>query len=121
MARVKKEKLTPKAKKIPKAREPSEADITKAIRDLLKACNIWSWKHWGGPMSLKGVPDIIGMIGPEGKSFYIEIKKKSGVVSREQQEFINSVNRHGGIAFVARSVDDVIEGLGLEDRFLGLK
>jgi hypothetical protein len=115
---IAKKSLTPKVKK---PKEPTEADITKAIRDVLKACNIWVWKHWGGPMSLKGVPDLIGMIGPEGRAFYIEIKKKSGVVSREQQEFINSVTRHGGIAFVARSVDDVIAGLGLGDRFLDLK
>lgn len=120
MARVKKEKsLTPKVKKIPKAREPSEADITKAIRDVLKACNIWHFKHWSGPLSLKGISDIIGMIN--GRFFAIEIKTRKGAFQAGQEEFLRSVNRAGGIGIVARSVDDVIEALDLGDRFLDLK
>ena len=67
-------------------------------------------------MSTPGVPDIIGCF--KGRLIGIEIKSEKGVVSEYQKEFIENINRAGGLAFVARSVDDVIEGLGLQDRFL---
>lgn len=67
-------------------------------------------------MSTPGVPDIIGCF--KGRLIGIEIKSEKGVVSEYQKEFIENINRAGGLAFVARSLDDVIEGLGLQDRFL---
>lgn len=48
----------------------------------------------------------------------IELKAPKGIVSPAQQQFIDSINEAGGLAFVARSLDDVIEGLELQDRFL---
>jgi penicillin-binding protein-related factor A (putative recombinase) len=67
-------------------------------------------------MSTPGVPDIIGCF--KGRMIGIEIKSEKGVVSEYQKEFIENINRAGGLAFVARSLEDVIEGLGLQDRFL---
>jgi penicillin-binding protein-related factor A (putative recombinase) len=67
-------------------------------------------------MSTPGVPDIIGCF--KGRLIGIEIKSEKGVVSESQKEFIENINRAGGLAFVARSLEDVIEGLGLQDRFL---
>ena len=94
----------------------AEALLTKSIRQLLNSVGIFAWKEWGGPMSTPGVPDIIGCF--KGRLIGIEIKSEKGVVSEYQKEFIENINRAGGLAFVARSVDDVIEGLGLQDRFL---
>ena len=94
----------------------AEALLTKSIRQLLNSVGIFSWKEWGGPMSTPGVPDIIGCF--KGRLIGIEIKSEKGVVSEYQKEFIENINRAGGLAFVARSIDDVIEGLGLQDRFL---
>jgi hypothetical protein len=48
----------------------------------------------------------------------IEIKSQKGTVSEYQKAFIDRINQAGGLAFVARSLDDVIDGLGLQDRFL---
>ena len=67
-------------------------------------------------MSTPGVPDLICCF--KGRLVGIEIKAEKGIVSEYQKEFIDNINRAGGLAFVARSVDDVIEGLGLQDRFL---
>ena len=67
-------------------------------------------------MSTPGVPDIIGCF--KGRLIGIEIKSEKGVVSEYQKEFIENINRAGGLAFVARSLEDVIEGLGIQDRFL---
>ncbi|MFA5346548.1 MAG: VRR-NUC domain-containing protein [Methanoregula sp.] len=113
MARAKK---PPKPKKM---RDPSHADLIKAIRDLLKACNIWHFKHWSGPFSVKGISDILGIF--RGQFLAIEVKTKTDGFQDGQEEFIWSVNRAGGLAFVARSVEDVIEKLELGDRFLDLK
>ena len=93
-----------------------EALLTKSIRQLLNSVGIFAWKEWGGPMSTPGVPDIIGCF--KGRMIGIEIKSEKGVVSEYQKEFIENINRAGGLAFVARSLEDVIEGLGLQDRFL---
>jgi hypothetical protein len=95
----------------------TEADLTKGIRKLLKVCGIWHYKAWQGMGSAPGVSDIIGCL-PTGRFFAIEIKTPRGVVSDHQRRFIDNVQAQGGIGFVARSVDDVIDGLGIRERFL---
>ena len=103
----------PKPFKIP---DQSEAEITKSIRYLLKSQGIWHFKNFGGPMSVKGLPDLIGCFG--GRFLAIEVKRKSGKVSPEQEVMIDRINRAGGLAFVARDLETVIEQLGIKDRFL---
>lgn len=93
-----------------------EAVLTKAIRQLLKSVGIFHYKAWGGPMSVPGIPDIIGCF--KGRFIGIEVKAQNGKVSDYQRDFIDAINQAGGLAFVARSVDDVIEQLELQDRFL---
>lgn len=55
----------------------------------------------------RGIPDIWGVL-KGGRFFGIEVKTEKGKLSFEQGEFINNVRAQGGIAFVARSVEDVI-------------
>ena len=62
-------------------------------------------------IGFKGLSDIIGMW--KGKFFAIEVKDWKGEVSAEQQHFIEIVKRLGGIAFVARSLEDVYAHLEL--------
>jgi hypothetical protein len=38
--------------------------------------------------------------------------------SEENQRILKEIENNGGIAFVVRSIDDVIAALGVEDRFL---
>ena len=108
----------------------SEKEITKAIRGVLRGLGIFHWKNFGGPMCQPGVPDILGikkvkvsdLVG-DGIEYVgiftgIEIKAQNGRVSDLQKKFIDSINREGGIAFVVRSVDELIDNLGIRDRFL---
>ena len=60
---------------------------------------------------MRGTSDILGVFKKTGKLLAIEIKTKSGKVSPEQEFFLSEVNRNGGIGFVARSVEEVIEKL----------
>ncbi len=96
----------------------TERDVTAAIRTILRTCGIWHFKHWGGPMGEKGIADIIGC--HKGRMIAIEIKKPGGKPTSEQLQFLENVKAAGGIGFVASSVNDVIEGLNLKDRFLNL-
>ncbi len=86
-----------------------EADITKQIRDVLNLKGIWHFKHWSGMGSAPGVSDILG-----GKMMAIEVKVPGRVPSLDQLQFIDNVNTAGGIGFVAYSVEDVIEKLGIK-------
>lgn len=94
----------------------SEHALTLGIRQLLKYHRVWHFKHWGGPMGEKGVADIIGC--HNGRMFAIEIKTQAGRLTPYQQRFLDRVNAAGGVAFVARSIEDVVEGLGLKARML---
>lgn len=92
---------------------PTEADITKAIRQLLNTLGIWHWKQWQGPMSQpKGVSDLLGCY--KGRMVAIEIKRPGRKPTPHQERFLAQVRNEGGIAFWADSLDTVIEQLGLE-------
>jgi hypothetical protein len=106
-------------------KQSTETEITSSIRGALKMLNVFCWKQWQGPMSQpKGVSDIIGILpkgiaGSDGGRFLaIEVKRPGGKVSPHQEQFIERVNRIGGLGFVAYSVEDVINRLGVRDRFL---
>lgn len=103
-----------------------EADIENLILDYLNKRGIFAFKiktmgtydainktyRKLGKFSLKGTSDILGLL-PGGRFLAIEVKTAKGVVSKEQKAFLNKVNKKGGLGFVARSVEDVKEGLNV--------
>ena len=93
-----------------------EAILTRSVKQLLKAAGIFHWKQYQTLGSHPGVSDILGCY--RGRMIAIELKAPRGTVTPDQERFIQNVNDAGGIAFVAKSLDEVIEGLGLQDRFL---
>lgn len=101
----------------------SEKEIENQILDWLKIHHIFAWKNQSvgvfdptkkvfrmnrSPHHLKGVSDILGFL-PNGKFLAIEVKTQTGRVTPEQQSFIDQVNALGNVAFVARSLDDVLK------------
>lgn len=95
----------------------NETMITQSIRNLLKTFGIFHYKNHGGLGSAPGLPDITGVL-KDGRGFWIEVKTAKGRLSDHQERFIKNIHDAGGIAFVARSVDDVIDNLGLSERLL---
>jgi hypothetical protein len=95
----------------------TEAELTKQIRDWLDANHIWFYKHWQGSRrgrsGRKGVSDIIGCYN--GRFLAIEVKAGSNL-SAEQAIFLGELIQAGGIAIVARSLEDVIEGLRVQGK-----
>ena len=94
--------------------KPKESEITREIRAYLRLRGIWHWKQHQGLGSYPGVSDILGC--HRGRLLAIEVKAPEGRLSEKQQAFLDRVKAEGGIAFVARSVDDVIEHLDAGSR-----
>jgi penicillin-binding protein-related factor A (putative recombinase) len=57
-----------------------------------------------------GMSDIMGIL-KDGRTLAIEVKSATGTVKAHQHEFLNSIATAGGIAFVARSVEEVLTKL----------
>jgi hypothetical protein len=53
------------------------------------------------------VSDIIGCRLKTGRFLAIEVKRPGGKPTPEQQQFIDTINHAGGLAFVARSIEEV--------------
>ena len=59
---------------------------------------------------MPGISDRIGQL-KDGRFLAVEVKAPGEIPSQEQQDFIDLVNRNGGVAFVARAAEDVIKTL----------
>lgn len=62
----------------------------------------------------KGSADLIG-IAPNGKFLALEIKRKGGHVSREQEKFLAMVNKMGGIGAVVddeKKIKNILDAAG---------
>ena len=55
-----------------------------------------------------GSSDIIG-ITPEGRFLAVEVKTKTGRPTQQQLTFIDAVRKNGGVAGIARSVQDALD------------
>ncbi len=95
----------------------SESDIQKSILSHLEGNPIvaYHWRHNVGSVKRSGrylrfgVPgqsDILGIL-KGGRFFAIEVKRPKKNREPNQIEFQKTVNEFGGLAFVARSVEDV--------------
>jgi hypothetical protein len=96
-----------------------ESEIVKAILEYLKLKGIYCFRNNTGAFKSVykgkqrfhrygevGSSDIIG-ITKKGLFLAIEVKRPGGKPTDKQIEFMGHINRNGGIAFVAYSVDDV--------------
>lgn len=96
----------------------TEKDTQRAILDFLRLNGIFCWRNNTGGFVDKrdhfyqfgkvGSGDILGLT-KTGRFFSIEVKAPGKKPTDKQIEFINSVNASGGLAFVAHSLDDVME------------
>ena len=63
-----------------------------------------TWNYKGEPVN--GISDIVGVLN-DGRFLAIEVKRPKGKPTKAQQFFIDLVNEAGGLAFVARSLEEV--------------
>ena len=97
-----------------KDRNRTEAEITKEIRYYLNTMNIWHYKNWSGPMSPRGIPDIIGIY--RGKFLAVEIKKPRGKLTELQQIFLDRVKNEGGLSVCVHSCEELADFLEKEEK-----
>jgi hypothetical protein len=92
-----------------------ERYVLKLIRDYLRALpGCYHVRQQQGLGSTPGVPDLIACIRhPHGYGRFvaIEVKGARGKATEAQLQHLDAIRRAGGIAVLARSLDDVIEAL----------
>ena len=94
------------------AHGPTERFITKQIEDLLRMVGAWTFKVHGHLGQRPGIPDIIACLN--GQLIAIEVKTPKGKLSARQASEIEAIRAAGGIAFVARSPEEVYQALERE-------
>lgn len=96
-----------------------ENQVKNSILEYLHTMGIVAWPNNTGAVKYeshgtgrfvryghKGSGDILGVL-PGGRFLSIECKTTSGRASSAQTDFMLTVNRAGGLAFIARSIDEV--------------
>ena len=58
-----------------------------------------------------GGSDLIGILRGSGRFIACEVKRPGQKPTIGQKKFIDRINRAGGLAFVATSVEDVLEAI----------
>jgi hypothetical protein len=96
-----------------------EGDVLKAVSEWLDLHHIPHWRINSGALETprgrvvrfgaKGMADFFAMgPAPEGKAIWIECKRlRGGVVSAAQQEFLDCINRYGGIGIIVSSIESL--------------
>ena len=104
--------------------EPSEAEILKAILQLLRRHPkvALCWRQNSGTFAernrdgttryirantQRGMSDIMGAL-MDGRTLAIEVKSRTGRMRPGQEEFLATIRQAGGVAGVCRSVEDAI-------------
>lgn len=100
-----------------------EGAVLNSILDYLRIRHVFAWRNNTGATKirtpggdrfirygLKGSSDILGILD-DGRFLAIEVKAPAGRVTQEQKDFLESIRKRGGVAFVARSVEDVVQNL----------
>ena len=97
-----------------------EGAIVQACLDYLNIYGAYVWRNNTGALKAKderlvrfgkpGSSDILGIM-PGGRFIAVECKSENGKLSDKQKAFLEEVERLGGLAIVAKSVDDVIDAV----------
>lgn len=81
-----------------------ESAIQRQIKQLLNFYSFMVWKNQQGPLSYPGVSDLTAI--KKGNVYWIEVKKPTGKLSKDQIKFQQDVKDHGGIYLVLRSFEE---------------
>jgi hypothetical protein len=97
-----------------------EGAVVKSCLDYLKLRGAYVWRNNTGALRDKkdrpvffgkvGSSDIIGLL-PGGRFIAVECKVPGGRLSEHQIEFLKDIERMGGLAVIARSIDDLEKSL----------
>jgi len=118
-----------KARRAPKAQKVRESIVLRACLHYLTVLGIEAWRNNTGLAMLpgkggkpqpvrfgkRGQADILGFFPAghalAGRFLAIECKSSAGKLWPDQEAFLLRVRRAGGVAILARSLDELIAGL----------
>lgn len=93
-----------------------ESEIQKQCLNYLQVSGFFAWKNHVGSIPTHGrgratnpaagSPDIMAI--KNGLFYAIEVKTPTGKVSKHQYGWLEKAHKHGAIAMVVRSLDDLI-------------
>jgi hypothetical protein len=82
-----------------------ENEIVDKIKSYLKGIDgLFFWKQFGGLYGQSGLPDIICCY--KGRFVGLEVKTEKGKISVLQEVTLRKIRNAGGVAEVARNVED---------------
>lgn len=97
-----------------------EKHIQKSILLYLRSNGIYCWpnktqgtynptlKRFMAGNTFKGPSDVLGILDT-GQFLAIEVKSKTGKLSPEQKDFLENIDKRGGVSFMCRSLEECIE------------
>lgn len=99
------------------ARQPVPVDAVEDESELhnniIEHCKSKGWQYLHGSMAHRtfrtvGECDFV-LMASEGRTFYVEVKTKTGKLSVDQQGFIAQARKNGHAVHVVRSFQDFLE------------
>ena len=98
---------------------PSHSELVRQVMDFLRVLGYRPFKNMGVLGMERGRPDID--VCARGRWVSIEVKTGKGRLSAVQEDVRATIISAGGIYIVARSLEDVLQGLrqvapGIEER-----
>lgn len=91
-----------------------EGIVTRAAREFLRLMRVPHIKHWSGPMSFGGIPDIIGTLPPAGRGLFVELKAPGKRPRPDQLAFLTEMKAAGAVAFWTDEPQGVVRVLATE-------
>jgi Holliday junction resolvase len=89
-----------------------ESKLSRQIINAITSQGHFAFKVHGGPWMMAGLPDIVACI--DGRFVCIETKMPDGKDPSPIQQFVHEkIRKAGGQVFVARSVRQALEMLGI--------
>lgn len=125
MLRLSEDEFAARAKRREPQLEPSERDVLAAVLTYLRYAPqvAFAWRANAGVFivgdegkqrrvraGFAGQSDILGML-KSGRFLAVEVKRPGGQLTTDQHAFLSRVDRHGGLALVVRSVDELAKAL----------
>ena len=85
----------------------TEADIQRKIQAAINLRGGKCIKIHGGPYSVAGTPDLIGVL--DGRSFAVEVKQPGKRATAKQELELSAWGNQGWLVGVVTSVEEVLE------------
>lgn len=83
----------------------THASLLAGVKKYLNQLGVYVFKYHGTNFTSRGVPDLICCY--QGKFIAIELKSGKDKLTELQKHNLDLIQQSGGVAFTARSLDDV--------------